>query len=316
MSSLAETIAFVFGLIALGYLAGWTGLLRTQVGDAMTDFAVAIAVPVLLFRTLMNVDFHGAAPWELWFCYFSAVVVAWIVGQATIKRVFRRDAQAAVVGGIATSFSNLVLLGIPLVLGVFGQAGFDVLSLLISVHLLVMMAASVTMFELVGNRDGKPSDPLRVLRDFLRNLLVNPLVVGILAGLVWRMTGFGLPALGHRFVDALADLAGPVALFAMGLSLRKFGLSGHILPAFTLSMLKLMLMPAAALVMALLVGLPPLTAKIAVAAASLPTGVNPYLIATKFGTGQALASNTMTIGTACAALTTAFWLAVAQWVFG
>ena len=50
--------------------------------------------------------------------------------------------------------------------------------------------------------------------------------------------------------------------------------------------------------------------------AALPSGVNSYLIATQFGTGQGLASNAMTIGTAAAVLTSAFWLAVTQAVFG
>jgi len=79
---------------------------------------------------------------------------------------------------------------------------------------------------------------------------------------------------------------------------------------------KLFLMPAVALGLAWAVGLPPLTAQVTVAAAALPSGVNSYLIAAQFGTGQALASNQMTIATALAALTTAFWLSVAQAVFG
>ena len=132
----------------------------------------------------------------------------------------------------------------------------------------------------------------------------------------WRCIGLPLPALAVRFVDALADIAGPLALFAMGLGLRQFGISGNVRPALALSVLKLFLMPAAALAMAWLFGLPPLTAKVAVAAAALPSGINSYLIAVQFGTGQALASNQMTIATACAVVTTAFWLSVAQAVFG
>ena len=62
-------------------------------------------------------------------------------------------------------------------------------------------------------------------------------------------------------------------------------------------------------------GQPLATAQVVVVAAALPVGVNPYLIATRFGTGQELASNTMTVSTALAAFTTGFWLLVAQWVF-
>lgn len=315
VSPLVATVLFVFGLVALGYIAGLTGYLKPEVGDALSEFAVGVALPLLLFRTMVGADFHGSAPWSLWATYFSAVVVAWTAGHLVTTRVFGRDSQAGVVGGVATAFSNLLLLGVPFMLGVFGQEGFEILSLIIAVHLPVMIIASIILFGIFG-RGGGAIDPLEVIRRFVARIVKNPLVVGILIGLAWRFTGFPLPPLVARLVDALAGIAGPLALFAMGLGLRKFGISGNVMPAFVLSALKLLLMPAMALGAALLLGLPPLTAKVAVAAAALPSGVNSYLIATQFGTGQALASNQMTISTACAVVTTAFWLTVAQAVFG
>jgi malonate transporter len=316
MSLLTETVLFVFGLVALGYCAGWSGYLKTQTGDGLSEFAVGVAMPLLLFRTMISADFHGAAPWRLWAAYFTAVIVAWAAGSFVTTQLFGRDRAAGVVGGVATAFSNLVLLGIPFTLGVFGQEGVDVLSLLISVHLPTMMMASIIMFELFGRTDRKPRPVLALAVDFARKIIVNPLIVGILAGLAWRVTGLPLPGLAMRFVDALAGIAGPLALFAMGLGLRRFGISGNVRLAFVLSLLKLFLMPAAALAMAWLLGLPPLSAKIAVAAAGLPSGINSYLIAVQFGTGQALSSSQMTIATAGAVVTTAFWLSVAQAVFG
>lgn len=316
MPPLAETTAFVFGLVALGYLSGWTGFLKVEVGDALTQFAVGIALPLLLFRTMVNADFAGAAPWALWAVYFFSVAVAWVAGHLTVTRAFAREPKAGVVGGVSAAFSNMVLLGIPLILGVFGQPGFEVLSLLVAVHLPVMMVVSIAMFELAGRGRGDRAGILSVAGDFLAKLFLNPLLIGILAGLLWRLTGMPLPALAVRFVDALAGVAGPVALFAMGLALRKFGLSGNIRPSLAVAALKLLLMPAVALAGAVLLGLPPLTAKVAVAAAALPAGVNPYLIASRFGTGQALASNAMTVSTALGALSVAFWLLVAEAVFG
>ena len=69
--------------------------------------------------------FHGAAPWALWTTYFTAVIVAWTAGHLAITRIFGRDGQAGVVGGVATAFSNLVLLGTPVVRARrFRAAGF------------------------------------------------------------------------------------------------------------------------------------------------------------------------------------------------
>ena len=139
MSPLVETVLFVFGLVALGYLAGLTGYLKAETGDALSEFAVGVAMPLLLFRTMVGADFHGAAPWALWAAYFSPRGVAWTAGHLVITRIFGRDSQAGVVGGVATAFSNLVLLGIPFMLGVFGQEGFEILSLIIAVHLPTMI---------------------------------------------------------------------------------------------------------------------------------------------------------------------------------
>lgn len=313
MSPLVETVSFVFGLVAFGYAAGWSGLLKPQIGDALTDFAVSIAVPLLLFRTMAGAGFDGSIPWQLWTAYFTAVAIAWIVGQLTITRLFGRDARAGVVAGLSTSFSNLVLLGIPFMLGVYGQSGFEVLSLIVSIHLPVMMGVSILLFALLGRSGGGGLAGLA--REFLTNLFSNPLIIGIIAGLAWRISGLEMPALGTRFVDALANVAGPTALFAMGLGLRKFGISGDIRPAIVIAGLKLFLMPAVALAMAKILGLPLLSAQVAVAAASMPSGVNPYLIANRFGTGQALASNSMTIGTLFAVATTAFWLSAVHWAY-
>ena len=316
MSPLTETVLFVFSLVALGYLTGLTGYLKPASGDGISEFAINVAMPLLLFRTMVNSDFHGVAPWSLWGAYFAAVAMTWAAGHLVTTRIFGRDARTGIVGGVSSSFSNVVLLGIPFVLGVFGSSGFEVLSLLVSVHLPTMMMASIIMFEIFGRGDNEPVHPLRIIQSFLRRLFANPLIIGILAGLAWRLTGAPLPELAERLVDALADTAGPVALFAMGLSLCRFGISGNIRPALALSALKLFLMPALVLVMVWLLGLPPLTAKVAVVVAALPSGVNSYLIAVQFKTGQALASNQMTIATASAVVTTAFWLSVVVHIFG
>ncbi|WP_295813110.1 AEC family transporter [uncultured Nitratireductor sp.] len=312
MSPLVETVSFVFGLVAFGYVAGWSGLLKPQTGDALSEFAVTVAVPLLLFRTMAGAAFGESLPWALWITYFSAVAVAWGVGHFVIVHLFGRDARAGVVAGLSTSFSNLVLLGIPFMLGVYGQQGFEVLSLIVSIHLPIMMGMSILLFALVGRKGGSA---IAIIREFLSKLFSNPLIVGIVAGLVWRFSGLEMPALGTRFVDALANVAGPVALFAMGLGLRKFGISGDVRPAIVIAGLKLFLMPAVALGVALAIGLPVFSAQIAVAAAGLPSGVNPYLIASRFGTGQALASNAMTIATLLAVFSTAFWLSVLHWTY-
>ncbi len=216
---------------------------------------------------------------------------------------------------MASAFGNLALVGLPFVSGIYGRQGVEAISLILSIHLPVMMAASIILFAWAGRGESRTS-PAAMVRDFFAKLFSHPLILGIVLGLAWRVAGLSMPALGARFVDAMADTAGPLALFAVGLGLRRFGISGNVKPALAATLIKLFVLPACVLVMTRMVGLPPTSARIAIAAASMPTGVNPYLIAMRFGTGQALSSNTMTISTGLAAFTTAFWLAVAHAVYG
>ena len=48
VSPITETVLFVFGLVALGYAAGWSGYLKAQTGDGLSEFAVGVAMPLLL----------------------------------------------------------------------------------------------------------------------------------------------------------------------------------------------------------------------------------------------------------------------------
>ncbi len=315
MSPLVESTAYIFGLVALGYLVSLAGWLRQGTGEALTEFATSIALPVLLFRTMASADFSAGIPWKLWGIYFAAAGACWAIGQASAALLFKRDERAAIIAGVASGFSNLVLLGLPFILAVYGHDGVAVLSLVVAIHMPTILGAATVLFAIADRRSGTGSVG-RALAAFARNLATNPMIIGIAAGLAWRMTGLALPAIASRYVDTFALVAGPLALFAMGMGLRNFPLRGNVLPAMFFATIKLGLMPALVLAMAYGFGLPPMVAKVAVVSAALPTGVNPYLFAVRFGTGQALASNSLTIGTMVAALSASIWVAVVEMVFG
>ena len=318
MPPFAETILVVFTLIALGYAAAAFKVLKPETGDGLSDFVFTIAVPLLLFRILATATFDHGAPWALWAAYFTSVLVTWVSAHLIIRAGFGRDARSGVVAGVTAGFSNLVLLGLPFMTGVYGEDGLAILSQIVSIHMPIMMGASVILFEWALKRDGASTQSKSVaalFAGFLRQLFSNPLIIGILCGSIVRFSGLEMPAVADRVIGSLGGVAGPLALFAMGVSLHGYGIRGQVPQAISLVVLKLMLMPAVALGMALLLGLPELQAKVVVAAASLPAGVNSWLIANRLGTGQRLASTSMTLGTAMAAATTGLWLLIAEAVF-
>jgi predicted permease len=101
-----------------------------------------------------------------------------------------------------------------------------------------------------------------------------------------------------------------MALFVAGMGLARYGIARNIPQALMITTLKLMAMPAVVLAAGLLLSLPAPYLAAAVITAACPTGVNAYLLAVRFGTGQAISSNAMTLSTAIGAITTGLWLAL------
>ncbi len=316
MSQTLAIVLPVFGLIALGFALARTGLLKDQVGESLADFVFIVAIPVLIFRTLAEADFTGAAPWRIWLPFFATFGLMWILGDWLVRRLFGRDARAGLVAGISAAYGNTVLVGIPLALAAFGDAGAVPIALIIAIHLPVMMGASAILIERAERLDGvteAPRSAAVMARSVLANLGRNPIIIGIVLGAAWRLTGIPLGGVAGILVNRLAEVAATLALFAMGMSLKKYGIRGNIRAGVVLSVLKLLVMPALAFVLArYVVPMPPVWAKVMVLTAACPTGVNAYLVAARFRTGEALASNAITISTGFAVVTTALWLTLVE----
>jgi Predicted permeases len=309
MSQIVDNVLPIFALIAIGYAAVASRLLRPEVGEALGDFVFKLGVPLLLFRTIVNADFHGASPWALWISYFGGAFTAWTLGHLVATRLMGRDARIGVVAGVSSGFSNTVFIALPLVASVLGEKGLVALTIVLSVHLPVMMIAGTVMMERAGRGEGgaAPRSLLAILGYVGRTLARNPLVIGLAFGVVFHVLGIGLGGPVKAVVDQLAGVAGPVALISMGMALRKYGLAGNLGPAVLVAALKLAVMPAVVFLLARLVGLDPVWTAALVLTAAVPTGVNAYLIANHFGHGHGLASSVITLSTAVGVVTVSIW---------
>lgn len=314
MIETAQNVLPVFLLIFAGWLIVATGYLQPKSGDALSDFVFKLAVPVLLFRTIAEADFHGAFPVRLWVAYFSSVAVIWTLAALVAVRIFGTDHRTAAVAGVSSAFANTIFIGLPLVDRVVGPEGLVALSILIAVHLPVMMIASSVVIERAEQRDtGRaPSDLSGLFRSMLRNLRRNPLVYGIIGGGLYHLAGLPLAGVPKILVDQLSAIAGPAALISLGMAIRRYGFAGRGRLASAATMLKLFVMPGVVYVLATVFGLSPEWRAALVLVAAVPTGVNAWLISVQFRTGEALAASAITLTTALGVVSVTFW----AWMVG
>ncbi len=309
MSPLAIVLP-VFGLIAIGFAAARTGLINDKVGDGLSDFVFTVAVPCLLFKTLATADVPEASPWIYWVVYFSAVIVVWTTAHLAVTRLFGRDRPTGTVGGFSAAQANTVLIGIPLILTTFGDAGRVPVFLLIAIHLPLMMTAATISIEIGGSSSDSAA---QMLRKLAVSIFTHPIIVGILLGVAYRMTGWDIPAIPFQILDLLGSTAVPCALFSAGMALKRYGLVGDLRITATISFLKLIVQPALVFVLGTFVfSLPPVWLGAAVLFAACPSGINAYLLANRYGTGVRIASSSIALSTALAVVSVTGWLWVLQ----
>ncbi len=299
MLQILTIILPVFGLIAVGFMGRLTNLVSDRTGDGLSEFVYVVGVPCLIFKTLMAVDMPSAQPWGYWASYFGGTLVVWTLAAVVARRVFALDGITRVIAGFSSAQSNTALVGIPLILQAYGEAGAVPLFLLLAVHLPVMMSCATILAE------GRNTHWTRILRQ----LATHPILVAIISGALLRLAGVQLPGLLKSVMGMLGDAAIPCGLFAMGMALRRYGFRDGTAVAVTITAFKLLLHPALVLALAMFVfRLPPVWTGVAVLFASSPVGLNCYLFAAQYGKGEGMASSSITLSTALSVVTSTFWL--------
>ncbi|MBY3050684.1 AEC family transporter [Rhizobium leguminosarum] len=309
MSAIIFDVLPVFILILIGWVIVRSGLMASNVGEALSEFVFKIAVPLLLFRTIAEADFHGASPFRLWIVYFSGVAITWTAGHIAATRLFGRDERIGVLAGVSSAFANNIFIGLPLVERTVGDEGLVALSILLAVHLPVMMVAGTVLMEHAERKIAGKSDRSMVLvfRQIAVNLVRNPLVIGLAAGMAMHLSGLTMPTTAATVVGQIAGIAGPAALISLGMALERYGVSGNLGIASVTSTLKLLLLPGCVWAASHLLDLSPEWTAAIVLTSSVPTGVNAWLIANRFGVGHSLAASTITVTTALGAITVSLW---------
>ncbi|MDX0421886.1 AEC family transporter [Sinorhizobium medicae] len=309
MSDVFLNVLPIFVLILTGWLIVRLGYLKPAVGEALGDFVFRVAVPVLLFRTIAEADFKEGSPWPLWVAYFSGVAVTWAIGHLAATIGFGRDARMGVLAGVSSAFANTVFIGLPLVSRLVGEDGIVALSILLSVHLPVMMIAGTVLMERADRQTtGTPGQGIwKLMGGVARNLVRNPLVIGLACGALFHLLGQPLGGPVKTVVDQLAGVAAPAALVSIGMALDKYGLAGNTGLATVTSTLKLLVLPGAVFAACHLLGLNDSWTAALVLTSSVPTGVNAWLIANHFNVGHALASSTITLTTALGVVSVSIW---------
>ena len=307
MLTAASVIFPVIAIIALGFFLVRANMFTPDQNTALNKFVFMIAAPALLFRNVAVTEFPETTPWGLWLSYYL-VMFGCMALSIGLARVFlpRRSGPDCVIIGFGSSFSNTVMLGIPIILTAFGEAAALPLFLVLAFHGLLIFSTGVLLMELSTSSPRSLRGAISALPQALSNQTV---LIALLAGVLWNMSGLNLPDPVDRFLDILGQAAIPLALVAIGGTLATVPVSRSVSEAAYMSAFKLMVQPTATYGVANFVfGLPPLWVATITLLAAMPTGVLASVLAEQYRSASGAASSSIMVSSITGIATLSFWL--------
>ncbi|GGI33155.1 AEC family transporter [Bradyrhizobium guangdongense] len=89
-------VAPVFALIAAGYASVLFRFVSEGAHKGISEFAFSIAIPALLFRTIVVSEFPDVSPYRMWGAYYGALALTWIAA-LLISAILREEREDGVV---------------------------------------------------------------------------------------------------------------------------------------------------------------------------------------------------------------------------
>ncbi|MGO2586194.1 MAG: AEC family transporter, partial [Brachybacterium tyrofermentans] len=292
MTGVLAGFFIVWSLIAVGWVAGRTGVLGPHGRYVLNRATFFIASPALVLVGLLSSDLREI--------FSVPMAVAGISGLATggllilgVRLFTKRRGTELVVAAISGSVVNGANMGFPIAAYVLGDISHALPVILFqqAVYnpLYLFVLHQITEKESLGPKG------------VARSIGANPTIIAAAVGMVLAVLGVKIPGVVLEPIQSLADMAIPAMLLAYGLSLhgsrplaKDDGYRGLIAVS---SSAKLLVMPLIALGIGLLFGLSGHSLYEVVVMAALPTAQNVYVAAARYRAAENLARDTVLITT-------------------
>lgn len=308
MLSILAVIAPIFALICFGFGAVRFRLFPADGVKALIAFVNNFATPCLLFYSITTSDFRSAFHIAIIGPFYCGALICFGVGIVLARRLWRANPADSVSIGFSGTFTNTVLVGLPIMTRAYGEAALPVTLSIIGLHGAILLTVGMVTMELT-KRDGQPLG--RTLFVAMRRVLSNPLIWGIAAGIIGSLLELQFVEPVEAFFVMMSQAVVPVALFGIGGALNEFKLSENWKPALIATAIKLVLHPAIAYaLMVWVLHVPIEMARYGILLASMPAGVNIYVFATYYDRSTGIAANAILLGTILSAVTITTWLYV------
>lgn len=295
----------IFLVMIVGYVAKQMKMVDEHFVKVLNAVNFKITLPVLVFRDIATSDFYKV--WDttyVLFCFFATLISIVVIGMGC--KFFYKDKFQTGEMIQASYRSSAAILGIAFIQNIYGTSGMAPLMIIGTVPLYNVAAVIILTFT----SEEKGTDAKAAIKKSILGVLTNPIILGILLGLLVSLLRIRMPVIVSKTVNNFAVLASPLALFGLGAGFEGRKALKEIKPTIVATLIKLVILPAVFLPVAIYLGFT--TEKLVAVLIMLgaPTTASCYVMAKNMGHKGILTSSIVVSTTFFCSVTLTFWLYV------
>ena len=298
-----RTILPIFILIGMGLFSRKTGVLQSGDERVLSSYVYYFALPALLFINLAETTFTRET---LQFMIAGIIPVLIVIPIYWIIRViwkFSKDTLYLLI--LSTIFGSTAFFGIPFVMFAFPTDQGEHLAILSVVSISPLcITIAITTLELFKI---EKTTILKGLRQVIKKLSTNPLILSILFGIVITFIGIEIPAPLSKSLHMLGSTTTIIAIFMLGVFLhgRRYT---HITKALALSFLRIIILPIVAFLTTKIFYLPTIERTILVLMHSMPVAISMIILSERYGFYKEIIAALIMVSSIGAAVYLNVWL--------
>ncbi len=305
-----NTLTPVFLLIAIGVVLQRSGFVSEGFLREANRLTYWLGLPALLFSQLVSAMHGTSAAQAILMAQLTATGV--VIGLAYLAAVLLRVPGSGAGTFVQAGFrGNLAFVGLPIIYAMpdatlpGGMSIRTAAVLTVAPMMVVYNVAGVVVLLL-----SQHPIHVRMIPPFVKQLATTPPLLAALAGLVFVLMDWTLPASLDKTFNALGEMALPLGLLGVGGSIVtvKFGRNWHV--PLAAALVKTALSPLIGWLVGRWFGLDPLALKMVMIFMATPSAVVSYTMALEMKGDGGLASGAIVMSVLTSVVTLAVILAI------
>ena len=294
----------IFLVMVIGYILKQIGMLNDNFVTVANKFNFKVTLPFMLFRDISGVDIR--AVFDLKYCLFCALASTacfWLIWGGT--KLFLKDKSMRGAFVQASFRSSAAVMGLAFIENIYGTSAMGPLMIVSAVPLYNIFSVIVLTFE--GAHAGEENKTEKI-KEACINIAKNPIILGILAGLVVGLLGIDFPMIVDKTVNSVAQMATPLALITIGAGFEGRKALAKIKPTIVASLIKLVIQPLVLIPVAAWMGFSGEKMIAILIMLASPTTPSCYIMAKNMDNDGVLTASVIVTTTLMAAFTLTGWI--------